>query len=84
MAWMLQLNTKVFWLDPNKNRSHVCFFLVCPSSFPKFSFLIWKGMVSPWPWYSPLSLWGTFLIAQGWGNETRNVTRCLSTSVETH
>lgn len=26
----------------------------------------------------------TFLIAQGWGNGTRNITRCLSTSVERH
>lgn len=81
---MLELKTKVFWLDPNKNSSHMCFSLVCPSSFPRFSFLIWKKMVSPWPCYSPLSLGGTFLIAQGWGNGTRNVTRCLSTCVERH
>ena len=55
---MLELKTKVFWLDPNKNRSHVCFSFVCPSSFPRFSFLIWKKMVFPLALFTSPCLWG--------------------------
>lgn len=77
-----------------KQKSHACFSLVCPFSSPSFRFLIWKGMVFPWPWYTAPYLWGDISDCPrigGWDQEcqwsctTESCLQCpqiLSTSVE--